>query len=141
MADVFMFSAQPEVIEKKKPPDIIGGAKRSRTQSDEDGEISKPTDQESESIGSKSDSFGPWMQVSYGRNGRFNQGGQYSGKKVGNMGSVGKNNLSTRKNGPPDHGAGNSGSSKKVQQVDASGATNFDLAASELKEAIEVTLE
>ncbi|KAK4833994.1 hypothetical protein QYF36_014638 [Acer negundo] len=78
-------------------------------------EILEPTDYGIDSNGIKSDSFGPWIQVSYGRNGRNNLGVQYASKRSGNMGNVGKNIISDRKNSPHKHGVGNSGKLSSIE--------------------------
>ncbi|KAK0571426.1 hypothetical protein LWI29_015659 [Acer saccharum] len=60
--------------------------------------------------GTGSDNFGPWLQVSYGRNNRNQLGINSTGKKNSNMGYGGKPGLGYRSGSePPIFGAGNFG--------------------------------
>ncbi|KAK1566669.1 hypothetical protein Q3G72_002605 [Acer saccharum] len=70
--------------------------------------------------------FGPWMQVSYGRQGRGNLGPNQNGNKYGNSGKNGNGFRYT--NGTPTPGAGNYGKvgsgTKNVNEPSTSGAEN-----------------
>ncbi|KAK1565411.1 hypothetical protein Q3G72_025917 [Acer saccharum] len=114
MEDVFMFATQPESdtteMRKEKPPDFRNTTKRARSQEVEEGhskEFCKDGVEEKEEVVNQaevnpkggnveSEPFGPWMQVSYGRNYRTNMGyragnrGYGDGKKSGNYGTDGK---------------------------------------------------
>ncbi|KAK1592958.1 hypothetical protein Q3G72_033397 [Acer saccharum] len=95
MAAAFRFSAQPEPLNsenlKGKPPDPLASIKRARSNdSDEDdrGTTSGSGDREP---------YGPWMQVTYGRNGRY-VGAGHTGKKSNSQVHNGKSG-SGRQNG------------------------------------------
>ncbi|KAK1582798.1 hypothetical protein Q3G72_018297 [Acer saccharum] len=70
--------------------------------------------------------FGPWMQVSYGRQGRGNLGPNQNGNKNGNSGKNGNGFRYT--NGTPTPGAGNYGKvgsgTKNVNEPSTYGAEN-----------------
>ncbi|KAK0592278.1 hypothetical protein LWI29_016398 [Acer saccharum] len=51
--------------------------------------------------GLKTDTYGPWMQVSYRRNGKMGMGATSGGKKASDMGSMGKVSSDTRFGGGP----------------------------------------
>ncbi|KAK4850759.1 hypothetical protein QYF36_009560 [Acer negundo] len=58
------------------------------------------------SSGLKNDTYGPWMHVSYGRNGKLSTSTNFGGKKASVMGSIGKVSSDTRYgSGPPVNGA------------------------------------
>lgn len=98
-------------------------------------EITKPIDIDPDSNGRKNDLYGPWMQVSYGRNGRNTLGGQYAGRRSGNMGSVGKNISSDKKQSPPEHGTGKSGKlSSTVIVTSLPGKESMNVSPSILKD-------
>ncbi|KAK3204901.1 hypothetical protein Dsin_018947 [Dipteronia sinensis] len=62
------------------------------------------------SSGVKNDTFSPWMQVSYGRNGKLSMGANSGGKKAGAIGSMGNVSSDTRYGvGSPMNGADVSG--------------------------------
>ncbi|KAK3193785.1 hypothetical protein Dsin_025095 [Dipteronia sinensis] len=55
--------------------------------------------------GSKNDTYGPWMQVSYGRNERNNMGSTFGDEKSGYMGNIEKTDSNSRHgSGYPSHG-------------------------------------
>ncbi|KAK1560893.1 hypothetical protein Q3G72_031988 [Acer saccharum] len=100
------------------------------------------------------DPFGPWMQVSYGRNGRNNGGVKNFGKKSGHVGnssgvgSVSKVNASNRineirkidvvKNGPSKSGVNNGA---KIQGNGKVGGSRFEILNEVLEENVDVTKE
>ncbi|KAK1568848.1 hypothetical protein Q3G72_029685 [Acer saccharum] len=56
--------------------------------------------------GLKTDTYGPWMQVSYRRNGKMGLGATSGGKKASAMGSMGKVSSDTRLGGGPPMSGG-----------------------------------
>ncbi|KAK1592612.1 hypothetical protein Q3G72_027693 [Acer saccharum] len=88
MADIFMFSAQPELENNegatKKPPDPMASAKRARA-FDENEEAKASNKDRGSAIGT-SEPYGPWMHVSYGRFGRNSWNSNQAGKKNGVLG-------------------------------------------------------
>ncbi|KAK0590300.1 hypothetical protein LWI29_025123 [Acer saccharum] len=75
----------------------------------------------------ETDSFGPWMQVSYGRAGRNNMGSFYAGKKTGPIAHFGKINSGNRSaNGPPGNGAGSSGNTREGRRDSVRGVVGSE---------------
>ncbi|KAK1553850.1 hypothetical protein Q3G72_004474 [Acer saccharum] len=132
MSDVFMFSAQPEQGRseevKEKPPDPNFSVKRSRTfkrsrtleeynagnlrKSGNNENAAKPPD-----VSAKDDPYGPWLQVSYGRNMRSNNGPKFAGKRSGNGGSFGKMESGNRvESGPSTQGVEISGQATEIRK-------------------------
>ncbi|KAK0573331.1 hypothetical protein LWI29_006539 [Acer saccharum] len=83
--------------------------------------------------------FGPWMQVSYGRQGRGNLGPNQNGNKNGNSGKNGNGFRYT--NGTPTPGAGNYGKvgsgTKNVNEPSTSGAENSRQTMGNIKDIAE----
>ncbi|KAK1591938.1 hypothetical protein Q3G72_016303 [Acer saccharum] len=127
-----MFSAQLEqgrsAEVKEKPPDPNFNVKRSRTLEEYDaGNLRKPGNVSFKSkllsmsspgngdqnekvakppvVSAKDDPYGPWLQVSYGRNMRNNNGPKFAGKRSENGGSFGKMETVNRvESGPSTQG-------------------------------------
>ncbi|KAK1564648.1 hypothetical protein Q3G72_008056 [Acer saccharum] len=124
---MFVFSAQQEAkmneVMKEKPLDPKYNAKTARAQEDLDDSMLRKSghskevckegkeeqkkatevpDNGEEVTAAGKDSFGTWMQVSYGKNGRNNAGGKFFGRRNGNVtnsggiGSSPKNNVVNR---------------------------------------------
>ncbi|KAK1578747.1 hypothetical protein Q3G72_032867 [Acer saccharum] len=106
MADIFMFSAQPEHDNNEgapiKPLDPMASAKRAHASNEVGDEIlrrpvdnivqneeAKAPEKEKDLADDKSEPYGPWMHVSYGKFGKNNVNSNQAGKKNG---SSGKNN-------------------------------------------------
>ncbi|KAK1556228.1 hypothetical protein Q3G72_000930 [Acer saccharum] len=120
--------AKVNEVMKEKPPDPFFNAKRARAQEDlDDNLLRKSSDSfKSKLLGHSKEackegveeqikvaevpengdevsaagkeSFGPWMQVSYGKNGRNTAGGKNFGRKYGNVGNSGGFGAASRSN-------------------------------------------